>query len=288
MGALGEPLTARRLNVFISYTSEDAELVRTVAEGLETLHHDVWIDKKLNGGQEWWDGILEQIRKCDAMVVAVSPALLESEAAAKEREYARQLGKPLVPVLIAPVLTDLLPPDIEPLQLIDYTTIGPMTGLHLAAALTALPSAPPLPETLPPPPPRPVPPLAELAERLRAEHLSLEDQLAVVAALRLALDRAREQAAAVALLRTLRTRRDLYFAAWQELEDLMQRERAAHQSDGLPGGDAGVRQPPTASQPTTPPGWYPDPSGRHQLRWFDGDWTPYASDNGLVIEDPDF
>ena len=292
MTSLQDPLVGRRLLVFFSYAREDAATVRTVVDGLEALHHTVWIDKKLSGGQDWWDQILTRIRECNAMVVAVSPALLESEAAAREREYARQLGKPLLPVLVEPVLTDLLPWDIAPLQMIDYTATGPMTGVQLAAALLALPQAPDLPTTLPAAPARPQAPLAELARRLSAQHLSLEDQLALVAALRVALGQTREQAAATELLQTLQRRSDLYHATWQELQQVMRQERADQQPNGLSadGAQPGPRLGSTRQQPesTTAPGWYPDPSSRHQLRWFDGDWTPYASDHGAVIEDPEF
>ena len=292
MTSLQDPLAGRCLHVFCSYVREDAVAVRTVVDGLEALHHTVWIDKKLSGGQDWWDQILSRIRECDVMVIAVSPALLESEAAAREREYARQLGKPLLPVQIEPVLTDLLPWDIAPLQLIDYTATGPMTGVHLAAALVTLPKAPDLPATLPTAPARPLAPLAELARRLSAQNLSLEDQLALVAALRIALGQTREQSAATELLHTMQRRRDLYHATWQELQELSRQERAVQQPDGLPADAAqpGPRLGSTRQQPdsTIPPGWYPDPSGRHQLRYFDGDWTPYASDQGTVIEDPDF
>lgn len=292
MTALQDPLTERRLHLFFSYVREDAAAVRTVVDGLEALRHTVWIDKKLSGGQDWWDEILVRIRECDAIVLAVSPAMLESEAAAREREYASDLGKPLLPVLIEPVLTDLLPSDIAPLQMVDYTESGPMTGVQLAAALAALPQAPKLPAELPTPPPRPQAPLAELARRLNLQHLSLEDQLALVAALRVALGQTREQAAAIELLRTLRRRRDLYHTTWQELDELLQHKRAAQQPDGPPMDAAGP--PPYSGSPAQQqeilslPGWYPDPSRRHLLRWFDGDWTPYASDHGTVIEDPEF
>ena len=34
-------------------------------------------------------------------------------------------------------------------------------------------------------------------------------------------------------------------------------------------------------------GWNPDPSGRHQHRWWDGSqWTPTVADNGVTAEDP--
>jgi hypothetical protein len=43
-----------------------------------------------------------------------------------------------------------------------------------------------------------------------------------------------------------------------------------------------------AALPTgAPPGaWHPDPSGRHQLRWWDGAaWTADVCDNGVVTRD---
>jgi TIR domain/Protein of unknown function (DUF2510) len=267
----GNPLT-----VFISYAREDAPALRMVEEGLLTLGHKVWIDKELRGGQDWWTKILEKIRECDVMVVAVSPALLESEAAAKERTYARELGKTVLPVQVDPVLPELLPADIAHIQLVDYTNQNPMAGFLLAAALATLPPGAPLPENLPVPPPRPLSPLAGLASRLNADLLSLDDQLAIVASLRVALDRAREQAAATELLAALRRRRDLYHATWQALDELTERERMLHQVEEQP-------------RNVTAPGWYPDPSGRYSMRWYDeGDWTIFASNGGPAVEDPDF
>ncbi len=38
---------------------------------------------------------------------------------------------------------------------------------------------------------------------------------------------------------------------------------------------------------STPAGWYPDPTGRHQNRWFDGtDWTDQVADGQAVSVDP--
>ena len=34
-------------------------------------------------------------------------------------------------------------------------------------------------------------------------------------------------------------------------------------------------------------GWHPDPTGRHQQRWWDGSaWTDQVADNGAVSTDP--
>jgi len=36
-----------------------------------------------------------------------------------------------------------------------------------------------------------------------------------------------------------------------------------------------------------PAAWHPDPTGRHQYRWWDGNaWTANVSDNGVASEDP--
>ncbi|HEU5001506.1 MAG TPA: CPBP family glutamic-type intramembrane protease [Actinomycetota bacterium] len=44
--------------------------------------------------------------------------------------------------------------------------------------------------------------------------------------------------------------------------------------------------PPAGAPAGPPPGWYPDPSGVHQLRYWTGyGWTPGVSDNGWVTED---
>lgn len=37
----------------------------------------------------------------------------------------------------------------------------------------------------------------------------------------------------------------------------------------------------------TPPGWYPDPAGRHEYRWWDGTtWTDQAASGGRNVVDP--
>jgi hypothetical protein len=36
-----------------------------------------------------------------------------------------------------------------------------------------------------------------------------------------------------------------------------------------------------------PAAWHPDPTGRHQYRWWDGTtWSPNVSDDGVASEDP--
>jgi Protein of unknown function (DUF2510) len=45
-------------------------------------------------------------------------------------------------------------------------------------------------------------------------------------------------------------------------------------------------QPEQAAGFANPAAWHPDPSGRHQYRWWDGSaWTQSVSDNGVVTQD---
>jgi hypothetical protein len=52
------------------------------------------------------------------------------------------------------------------------------------------------------------------------------------------------------------------------------------------GAPAGASAPgPAATQ--TPPGWYADPRGRHQIRYWDGTrWTENCADDGVAVVDP--
>jgi hypothetical protein len=288
--------------------------VTVLRNGLLRLQHNVWIDDRLALGQAWWDEILHQIRICDAMVVAVSPSLLESQAGSREREYALRLGKPILPVCLRAVSMQLLPPDLAELQFVDYCTPGPDAAFQLAFALGNLPVSDPLPVPLPTPPAVPVSYLSGLAVKVGAPSLTLDEQFTLVAKLRAALGKPAERDAAFQLLRSLRDREDLYYAPACELAELLtdgdrapdvapDRQRVgpppqrvplqafaatdsfaatdhhlAHRAAVAPGAVATREQP-------APTGWYPDPTRRHQLRWFDRDWTDWACDGGTVVAD---
>jgi hypothetical protein len=208
--------------VFISYAREDQDSLTDIRAGISALHHESWVDSNLDGGQAWWDVILEQIRLCDAMILVVSPSLIESEAATREREYARRLRKPLIPLVVKPVRSDLLPPDIATLQFIDYTNRTPLTGAQLANALFSVPPDAVLPEPLPDPPPVPVSYLGDLAVVLRGDLLSADEQFSILAKLRASLERPREHDAAAELLTVLETRRDLLHQVAKDIERVRQ------------------------------------------------------------------
>lgn len=219
---------------FVSYTREDRPHLQSAIQGIERLNHAVWIDERLTGGQEWWDEILHQIRTCDAVLVAMSPALLDSEAAAAERQYARALGKPLLPVIIRPMLSDLLPADLAPLQFVDYATPDASTAFELASAVASLPPAAPLPDMLPAAPPVPRSYVADLAERVRAPSLARDDQVVLVEHIRTALARPNQHDAAMEVLRALQARDDLFAATARQIDELLRSPLVTNRQQPVP------------------------------------------------------
>jgi hypothetical protein len=207
---------------FISYARADLAVVERVKNGLAAVGCQVWMDLQADGGREWWVEILEQVRGCDLFIAVLSPASLQSLACAREREYATALGKPVLPVRVAPVSVPILPPALARVNIIDYTQPDTFqTGVHLALAVARMPAPPPLPDPLPPAPPIPLSYLAELGERVHAPHLTFEEQMAVTAMLREALTRHVDHDDALALAEAFANRDDLYHRAHQQAQEVL-------------------------------------------------------------------
>ncbi|MDQ4502298.1 TIR domain-containing protein [Sinomonas sp. ASV322] len=204
--------------VFISYARADQDAADRIRQAVVAMHHEAWIDGNLEGGHEWWNEILDQLRRCDAVIVAVSTELLESDAARAERGYALALGKPLIPIKVREVRDDLLPPDIAARQYIDFTRPTLTTGIELANVLNTLPRANSLPTDLPPAPPLPASYFGGMSEMLHRSSLNDDEQRLVVAKLADAVQRPRERDAALELLTLLENRRDLYASTQREID----------------------------------------------------------------------
>jgi hypothetical protein len=206
------------MDLVISYTSVDREKLRPLLEGLHRLRYQVWFDQELSGGQEWWDAILGRIRSCDALLLALTPAVIDSEACAREMAYARAVGKPILPVMIERVRPELLPSHLASVQIVDFTDPAGSAAFDLTGALLQLPAPLPLPDPLPPEPAVPISYLSDLSERIQAANMNLDEQLSLVGRLRQGLAKPRERDAVLELVQRLKQRNDLYQATAQELE----------------------------------------------------------------------
>ena len=211
------------LHVFISYSAQRRDLVKTLAEDIRALGHEVWFDQELVGGHVWWDRILTEIRNCDLLVFALAPEAMDSTPCRLEHSYAFSLGKTILPVLVAEgVSFDVLPAALSNVQYVDYRRADKQSAFALNKSFNSLPTSKPLPDPLPPPPTLPVSFLGSLKEQIEAsETLSFHEQTALVVKLK---DRLRdhEQANEVRrLLGRLRQRDDLFSKVAEEIDLVM-------------------------------------------------------------------
>jgi WD40 repeat protein len=99
-------------DVFLSYArAEDGAVAQRVLAALEARGKDVWIDQqgRIEHGDKWRVALEEAIDGADAIVFLLSPAWTVSTPCRREFEHARDAGKRLVPVIVAPITRDQLP-----------------------------------------------------------------------------------------------------------------------------------------------------------------------------------
>ena len=86
--------------VFISYARADStSFVNRLEQDLKAQQFDPWVDRrKLEGGAAWLAAIQQAIDDCQAMVVVLSPAAVQSQYVHLEYHYAQEEGKLVIPV----------------------------------------------------------------------------------------------------------------------------------------------------------------------------------------------
>lgn len=89
-------------HIFISYSREDKAFRNTIEPILGEAYDDVWSDRQLHGGDEWWEKILGQIEQCDIFLYLLSPSSIKSKFCRAEYAEAVRLKKQILPVKITP------------------------------------------------------------------------------------------------------------------------------------------------------------------------------------------
>ena len=80
------------LEIFVSYSHADADVVLPEIHWLRDQGVRVWYDEGIQGGSRWRDAIAEQIAACRLFVLYVSNASAESPVCREELEYALDQG----------------------------------------------------------------------------------------------------------------------------------------------------------------------------------------------------
>ncbi len=250
--------------IFVSYNRQSKEITTTLVNDIEALGHTVWYDQELSGGQAWWDKILSTIRGCDIFVSVLDPAALNSAACKRECEYAVDLGKPVLPVLVSEgVSINLLPPALSQIQFVDYQRPDRQAALRLARAFAAVPPPKPLPDPLPLPPEVPISYLGGLTAQVETTStLSYQQQSALVIDLRRGLHNPETADDTRTLLTRLRKRHDLFAKIAEEIDELLGSPRQTpsvqphtpvmeHAQKVETSQQPGISSPPAAAHKTT-------------------------------------
>jgi TonB family protein len=206
--------------IFVSYSRDCAALVDNLANDIKALGYSPWFDQELSGGQDWWNQILATVRACDVFVFALTPESVGSVACTREYSYAAALGKPILPVLLSGIATNLLPPALAQIQHVDYRSQDRKAVLRLARAIKELLPAGSLPDPLPPLPAVPTSYLGGLGEQISNPSLSFPEQAALLIHLKRGLSENETAVDARELLTRLRKRPDVYAFIAQDIDSI--------------------------------------------------------------------
>ncbi|MBX3066235.1 MAG: toll/interleukin-1 receptor domain-containing protein [Anaerolineae bacterium] len=229
------------MDIFISYRKTDAEKVQELASDLESLGHQVWYDKELRPGHAWWGSILENIRRCELFLAAVTPDMLDSEPCRNEYIYADNLRKRILPVVLKPVSATALPLPLARIHYVDYSQQNSKIAYKsLQKTLAELPAAQPLPNPLPVPPAEPISELNILIEQIRMPHLSDNDQAALVFKVKQFLTQPKYAEDARDALNQLRAHPELLGSVRDEIDDVLRRHAGFARKQAINNGAANL------------------------------------------------
>ena len=197
--------------VFVSYSRNNLDVVTALIQDIQAVGIETWHDQTLAGGQRWWDNILSNIRECNIFIFALSPQSWDSEACRSELEYAVQLGKPILPVLVADGINlNLLHAPLNEIQVSDYRGRDKAAAFALIRSINVAPPNPPPPDPLPTSPRVPISYLSNLTERIdSSEPMDAQEQITILFELEKGLREGRPPREIRDLLLRLKRRDDL-------------------------------------------------------------------------------
>ena len=135
--ATDKPKVDKRIRVFVSYSHNDTEPVKTLlVPTLREADCDPWYDRDLTPGKRWEDELEQEIARCDALLFVLTPASAQSEYCNREYNLAVRLGKPIMPVLLQDMGDTPFPAGMKDIQYVDFKEgVTPSAVLQLVRGL---------------------------------------------------------------------------------------------------------------------------------------------------------
>ena len=87
-------------HIFISYSHHDSDYAHALAENLQNIGLDVWIDERMDYGSQWPHELQKQLDGCSAFILIMSPRSYVSEWVQSELQRAKRKVKPIFPLLL--------------------------------------------------------------------------------------------------------------------------------------------------------------------------------------------
>src|SRR5262249_44019783 len=115
--------------IFISHSSRDGDLAAQFKswltdQGYENVFLDFDKHTGLRAGEQWERELYEQISRCHAVVLVLTPNWLASKWCFVEFTQARALGKIIFPVVLSPIGDQRVAPEIQGVDLKDWNADG--------------------------------------------------------------------------------------------------------------------------------------------------------------------
>ena len=129
--------------VFISHSNHDSAVTLRLVDRLKRAGFGVWIDfENIRGGADWLCEIQAGIQRCDAIIVILTNAALESRWVERECLFAFQLKKPLLTALLDDMLLPLHLVNIQFCDFRDDFNTGADCLLQALESIVAVDKAP--------------------------------------------------------------------------------------------------------------------------------------------------
>ncbi len=95
-----------RPRIFVSYSHQNPEIARRIVTDLKLCAASVWFDEHSDGqgiipGRGWDNEIERGIREADVVLTLLSPTYMTSKYCMEEFQFADQLEKPIIPLMVA-------------------------------------------------------------------------------------------------------------------------------------------------------------------------------------------
>ena len=87
-------------HIFISYSHKDTTYAHGLADHLQSMGFDIWIDERLDYGSQWPHEIQRQLDSCEAFLLIMSPRAFASDWVQSELQRAKRKLKPIFPLLL--------------------------------------------------------------------------------------------------------------------------------------------------------------------------------------------